>query len=318
MWLSAITYLSTHDCVFPDTLIFHIATRRRHRFSPCPADSGCESDAVWRALRPQPWLEKMEMFPSAGVIPAGEKGGARISTGRLPLTYGAVEVRCANRGVTHSLWAHLRIKREVFDISGGWVASGLGGSNTLQAEPYLKTLRRMHINSGMHQHVPGYSDTSLFERYPLKYMNRLQPFTQYDTDAMLPRIHAVEFLGEPQFGGGKPVPPMEVWRAFAPYQATRLPTSVTHSEERIWRYYSGLSDYPHYDAYRVSAPSPDAWSRYDRWGKNVPLGSAPGNHWRHDPFLARSQSPDACRLLVTGRALRLGALRGPTADVPDA
>lgn len=58
---------------------------------------------------------------------------------------------------------------------------------------------------------------------------------------------------------------MEVWRALAPYQATRLATTVTHSEERVWRFYAGLSDYPHYDAYRVSAPSADSWSKYDRW-----------------------------------------------------
>ena len=62
------------------------------------------------------------------------------------------------------------------------------------------------------------------------------------------------------------MPPQEVWAAFLPYEPTRLPTSVTHSEERIWRDYAGLSDYPHYDAYRVTAPSPDAWGLYDRWG----------------------------------------------------
>jgi hypothetical protein len=61
------------------------------------------------------------------------------------------------------------------------------------------------------------------------------------------------------------VAPQECWKAFAPYAASRLPTSVTHSEERIWRFYAGISDYPHYDAYRVTAPSPDAWSQYDRW-----------------------------------------------------
>jgi hypothetical protein len=59
---------------------------------------------------------------------------------------------------------------------------------------------------------------------------------------------------------------MEVWRALSPYQRSRLPTSVTHSEERVWRFYAGLSDYPHYDAYRVTAPAGDAWSLYDRWG----------------------------------------------------
>jgi hypothetical protein len=180
-----------------------------------------------------------------------------------------------NAGRALTLWTYLRIKRETFDISGGWVASGLHGSNTLQAVPYLKTLRRMHVNTGMHQEVPGYSDTPLFEKYPLKYMNRLQPFDHYSAEAILPRVHAVEFLGEPQYGGGRPVPPMEVWRALAPYQATRLPTSVTHSEERVWRFYAGLSDYPHYDAYRVAAPSPDAWSKYDRWDGQVIRWGAP-------------------------------------------
>ena len=154
------------------------------------------------------------------------------------------------------------------------MAERIGAGHSLHFEPYLRTLRRMHVNSGMHQEVSGYSDTDLFERYPLKYMNRLQPFSRYDTDAVLPRVHAVEFLGEPQYGGGRPVPPQEVWKELAPYASTRMPTSVTHSEERVWRFYAGLSDYPHYDAYRVTAPSPDAWSRYDRWGdKNIRWGA---------------------------------------------
>ena len=68
---------------------------------------------------------------------------------------------------------------------------------------------------------------------------------------MLPRIHAVEFLGESQYGGEGPVPPQEVWKQLSAYAPTRLPTAVTHSEERVWRFYAGLSDYPHYDALRA-------------------------------------------------------------------
>ena len=65
-----------------------------------------------------------------------------------------------------------------------------------------------------------------------------------------------------------------MWEAFAPYAPTRLPTSITHSEERIWRFYAGLLDYHYYDAYRVNAPSPDAWNRYDRWnGKRIAWGA---------------------------------------------
>ena len=269
VWLSAITFLGTGVQVQPDSLLFHAANRTSGplRLEACRLWLP-ESHATWRALLPQPWISnRLERFPDDGIIPANGRGGARVRTGSLPLTYAALELRLSDAaGKPVIVWAHQRIKRELFDLSGGWVASKLGSSNTLHAEPYLQTLARMHINAGMHQHVPGYSDTPLFSKYPLKYMNRLQPFEQYDTDAMMSRIHAVEFLGEPQYGGGKPVPPQQCWKALSLYAPTRLPTSLTHSEERIWRFYAGLADYPHYDAYRVTAPSPDAWGQYDRWG----------------------------------------------------
>jgi hypothetical protein len=276
-WLSSVTYLGGATNVQPDSLIFHVANRTG---GPLRIDA-CrlwlpERNTTWRALLPQPWISnRMERFPADGVIPPDDRGGGRVATGPLPLTYAAVEVRLFDAaGRPTTLWAHQRIKREVFDISGGWVADRLGGSNTLHFEPYLKALRRMHVNAGMHQEVAGYSDTPLFEKYPLKYMNRLQPFERYDSEAVLPRVHAVEFLGEPQYGGGRPVPPQEVWKAVSVYAPTRLPTSVTHSEERIWRFYAGLTDYPHYDAYRVTAPSPDAWGQYDRWeGERIRWGS---------------------------------------------
>ena len=276
-WLSAVTFLGHGDSMQPTRAIVHVANEsgRPLTLRACrlwlPA-----SNVDFRVLRPQPWQTNLVRFPATGVIPTGEKGGFTIETGPLPLTYCAVEVETAGAdGKPASLWAHLRIKREIFDLSGGWVASKLGTSNTLHAVPYLKTLRRMHINAGMHQEVSGYSDGPLFAKYPLKYMNRLQPLDRYDTDTVLPRIHAVEFQGEPQYGGGRPVPPQEVLAKFLPYGPTRLPTSLTHSEERVWRHYAGLSDYPHYDAYRVCAPAPDAWHLYDRWGTNRLRWGAP-------------------------------------------
>lgn len=267
-WLSAVTFLGPDGTLAPERAVVHVANDTDRPLTVQALRLWLPDGNVWsRALHPRPWLTNLARFPAPEGIPPRGKGGFSVQTGPLPLTYAAVEVKTGGgEGGAASLWAYLRIKREVFDLSGGWVASGLGGSNTLHAEPYLKTLRRMHLDAGMHQHVPGYSDTPLYDKYPLKYMNRLQPFEQYDTDAMLPRVHAVEFLGEPQYGGGRPVPPQEVWAAFLPYEPTRLPTSVTHSEERIWCDYAGLSDYPHYDAYRVSAPAADAWGLYDRWG----------------------------------------------------
>lgn len=280
-WLSAVTFLGSPTNPYPDSLIFHVANRTAGplRLEACrlwlPRDN-----QSWRVLLPQPWFTNFNAFPADAIIPAGDKGGARVHTGTLPLSYAAVEARLVGPDVNPvTLWAHLRIKREVFDISGGWVASKLSSSNTLHAEPYLRTLRRMHINTGHISDTPGYTDQDgadgLYTRYPLKYFNKLEPFSHYDTDSMLPRIHAVEFLGEPQYGGGRPVPPIDVWQKLAPYQGTRLPTTVTHSEERIWRYYAGLSDFPHYDAYRVTAPAPDAWGKYDRWNGQAIRWGAP-------------------------------------------
>ncbi|MHC4117130.1 MAG: hypothetical protein ACYSWO_06450 [Planctomycetota bacterium] len=268
-WLSAVTFLGEEESPFPDRLIFHVANQKG---SPLSLES-CrlwlpENNSTWRVLLPQEWNSNLEKFPRDGTIPSGDRGAAIVSTGTLPLTYTALEVRLRdskNKPVT--LWAHLRIKREVFDISGGWIASGVDGRSALTFEPYLKTLRRMHINTGHFGEAGGYTDNpDLYSRYPLKRFNKLADFKRYDTDSMLKQIHAVEFLGEPQYGGGRPVHPMDVWRQLARYQSTRLATTVTHSEERIWRFYAGLSDYPHYDAYRVCAPAADSWRLYERWG----------------------------------------------------
>ncbi|MDP8244747.1 MAG: hypothetical protein P9L94_11740 [Candidatus Hinthialibacter antarcticus] len=276
VWLSSVTFLGQDDCPFPDRFIFHIAnqTSSSLRIDACRLWLP-ENNKTWRALLPGEWIKDVEAFPQDGVIPAGDRGGAIVETGRLPLTYAALEVRLRDsEDRALSVWSHLRIKREAFDISGGWISSDANGRSTLTYEPYLKTLRRMHINTGHIADTGGYTDTELYDEYPLKYFNKLENLEHYDSTDMLPRVHAVEFLGEPQYGGGRPVPPMEVWRDLNPYQPTRLPTTVTHSEERIWRFYAGLSDYPHYDAYRVCAPSPDGWSLYE-WGNQHIRWGAP-------------------------------------------
>ena len=261
-WLSAVTFLSPDAAIQTDSMVVHVANA-----SDSPVE--IRSCRLWlpqdpkspRVLLPQPPLQSLQPFNGCAGIPAGDRGGFLVKTAPLPLTYAAVEVTLGRSGADAvSIWGYLRIKPERFDISGGWVSATAG-------EAYLKTLARLHVNTGHLAITPGYSDTDLYARYPLKYFNKLTPFETYDTDAMLPRIHAVEFLGEPQYGGGRPVPPQEVWEKLHPYATTRLATTITQSEERIWRDYAGLSDYPHYDAYRVTAPSPDAWRKYERWGK---------------------------------------------------
>ncbi len=273
-WLSAVTFLRRDEAegiagLQPDTLVVHVENASGEPLSI----AGCR---LWtprpggshRVLAAGDWLAGATTFPADGTIPPGDSGGLVAAVADLPLSYAAVEVRLRGTGGgERSLWGHVRVKRERFAIGGGWVDSKLPAGRSLHSPEYLRTLRRMHVDCGNHGFVPGYTDD--FDRWslcPLSFMSACRPFEAYDTDGVLPRIHAVEFLGEPQYGGGRPVPPAAVWRALAPYQGTRLPTSLTHSEERIWRNYAGLSDFPHFDAYRVSAPAADAWRRYDRWG----------------------------------------------------
>lgn len=282
IWLSAVTFLGPKQDICPDRMIFYVRNETEQTFQI----DNCrlflpQKRQTWRWLHKHPWLgDKVRPFSDEGRIGPGQLGGARVVTGHLEPGYAAVEVRLRSKGGNKkSVWAYLRIKKESFDISGGWVNSSTPKGNTLTYEPFLKTLRRMHINTGHIGDIGGYTDKNdadgLYTRYPLKYFNRLQPIEKYDTDAMLPRIHAVEFLGEPQYRYGRNGKlPQQVWEAFLPYAASRLATTLTLSESQNWHLYAGVSDYPHYDAYRVTAPSPDTWSLYDRWdGQKIRWGS---------------------------------------------
>jgi hypothetical protein len=136
--------------IHPDTVSVHLANHTG-------TDIGIRRCRLWLpvegadflALLPQPWLNALDPFPQNGIVTKGDKGGFVAKTDPLPLTYTAIEVECARADETSfSLWAYLRIKREVFDLSGGWVASDVEGKNTLTMLPYLKTLKRMHTALG--------------------------------------------------------------------------------------------------------------------------------------------------------------------------
>jgi hypothetical protein len=260
-WISAITFLTREAELQPRRMIAHIVNN---------SDKPLQISSV-RHWLPRSGATWQTLFGSERLtvdvqIPPGDRGVVTVSVKEpWPLTYAAIEMTTD----AEPLWEHLRIKAEHFDISGGWTG------DHLKDEPYLKLLTRLHVNAGQIQNVSGYTDNAeLYARYPMKLFNRLWPLEQWDTDEWLPKIHAVEFLGEPQYGGGRPVAPQEVFEKLLPYRTSRLATSVTNSEERIWRYYAGLSDYPHYDAYRVVAPAADSWRSYDRWdGKGISWGA---------------------------------------------
>ena len=281
-WFTSVAFLGPQENISPEQMIFYIRneTEQTLRIDDCRLFLP-RNRQTWRWLYKRPWFgAKVRPFSDKGRITPGQLGGARVLTGPLEPGYGALEVRLSSEnGEALSAWAYLRIKKETFDISGGWVNSSTPKGNTLTFVPFLKALRRMHINTGHIGDVGGYTDNDgpdgLYTLYPLKYFNRLQPIEKYDTDAMLPRIHAVEFLGEPQYRYGRNDKlPQQVWEAFLPYAGSRLTTTLTLSESQNWHLYAGVSDYPHYDAYRVTAPSPDTWSLYDRWeGQKIRWGS---------------------------------------------
>ncbi|MFM8250622.1 MAG: hypothetical protein ACKOBW_03380 [Planctomycetota bacterium] len=260
-WIAAVTFLDPDAHPQPREMIVHVVNQDAQPLT-------IQAVRVWLPREGKSWQTLYAQPPqSVNVpIPAHDRGWVRLTFPQpLPLTYVAVELQTS----AGSLWEHLRVKRESFDIGGGWIA------DHLREEPYLRLLSHLHVNFGQIQGVPGYTDNEqLYGKYPFKLCNRLWPLEEWDTDQWLSRIHAVEFLGEPQYGGGRPVPPQEVFDKFLPYRSSRLATSVTHSEERVWRYYAGLSDFPHYDAYRVVAPAADSWRDYDRWdGKRISWGA---------------------------------------------
>ena len=276
--IESVVFLNAQGAVYPTRMI---ATVRNDAAVPIRLVS-CrlwlpESNDSFQTLYSQSLRTDLKPYPTSGIVQPNEMAGIELEYERLPLTYTAIEIHVeeVDTSIKKSVWTYLKIRPASFDISGGWIAGNARNGQALAQEEYWKTLALMSVNTGQIEEVGGYTDQpELYNRYPIKRFNRLGDRSRYDTDAMLPTIHAVEFLGEPQYGGGRPVPPQEVFDKLSPYQPWKLPTSITLSEERTWRYYSGLSDYPHYDAYRVIAPAADAWSGYDRWqGKSIRWGS---------------------------------------------
>jgi hypothetical protein len=280
--LSAVTFLASDGGVQPDRVVAHVANR-----SGAPLAIGSVrlhlpvDPANRRVLTSAGPLQVVSRFPADGVVPPGETGIVIARAAQpLPLAHAAIEVLLDEAAAEPStLWAHLRIKPEAFDISGGWVdGEAADGARLLSKEPFLRTLSRLHLNTAHIGEVPGYNDQagpgSLFARYPLRAFNALMPLEAWDTDARLPWIHAAEYLGEPQLAGWGRVAmhPQEVFTRLQRYAPTRIASTVTLSDPSGWERYAGLSDYPHFDAYRVSCPAPDNFRAYDRWGPDHRIG----------------------------------------------
>lgn len=258
----------------PDTVVAHVANEgaagarlESVRFHQ-PGDGG---------YTPFLTLDDLPCFTDEGRVPPGGWNGFEANVPPMPLVRGLAEVRYTlDDGAGRALWAPLFFKRERFDIGCGWMdIPACQGVSPFTRESFLKLMVRMHVNLAHVEHLAGYTDSAgpdgLYTRYPMRLMAGFTDVERYNSDAWVARIHGVDRLGEPQMG----MTPMETHEALRHYRDARYPTTVTLSEDKGFRYWAGLSDFPHFDAYRVSAPAADAWGRYTRWrdGKRVHWGA---------------------------------------------
>ncbi len=110
LWLSAGTFLGLEGNVYPDEMIFYVrnGTDRVFRIVDCRLFLP-QTFETWRWLHAHPWFgAKVRPFSDEGRIEPSDLGGARVVTGRLPLTYAAVEVSLQSEdGDPMSIWARL-------------------------------------------------------------------------------------------------------------------------------------------------------------------------------------------------------------------
>jgi len=277
LWIETVHFTGKESSIRPDRADIHLFNRSTRGYR-------MEHVVFWQAAPGGPWqflfpgtpMMPTAALPSDGRLHPGGNSILTIGSDRFRLGKAAIQVSLVDSiGMRRELWAYLKVRKEAFDISAGWANDPIDGKPAFLKPAFLKTLKALYINTAHYSGQPGFSDNdSLFSIQPLRFFGHLHPWQRYDLDSLLPRIHGIEFLGEPQYGGGTPVDPQKVLMQLLPFAPSRIPTTLTHSEERIWRYYAGLSDFPHYDAYRVSAPSADEWTLYDRWnGRRIAWGA---------------------------------------------
>ena len=75
------------------------------------------------------------------ILAPGQIWSQKLEVGSLELGYAIVEAQFSSQGEDEvdSIMAKIRVRREMFDISGGWVSSELDGKSTLTYEPFLQT-----------------------------------------------------------------------------------------------------------------------------------------------------------------------------------
>jgi hypothetical protein len=177
-WVSSVTFLSREKSQTdprPDQVVVHVenASKETLRLRSIRLHLPREAES-WQVLWPG---AKREIDVE---VLGGEQGFFEIETEKLPLGYAAIEIETDQK----PLWAHLRVKRESFDISGGWIFDSEGkwreadvrdeSGAAIVRNDFLDLLSSMHINTAHYEEAKGYSDQpQIMQRNPLKRFHRL-------------------------------------------------------------------------------------------------------------------------------------------------
>jgi len=258
--------------IYPDKILVHLENKAEKPYKIKQIRLFASTPTGLEELKA---INEFETFTKDKILPPKDRSGVMFHTGKLPLTYGVLELVIEDEdGKESSIWAYLRFKVDQFDIGSGWLEiQSRPGIVPVTKESYLKLLKRMHVNLAHLENVPGYTDSlgqaGLYTRYPMRLMSGFGDINSYNTEEWVAKIHGVDAVGEPQMGQT----PMETYDALKKYKRAKYPTTLTLSDDSGFRYYAGLADFPHFDAYRVTAPSADTWWLYDRWDKKILWGA---------------------------------------------
>lgn len=206
-------------------------------------------------------------FGGEAGIPPGDMGGARVSTGPLPFGEMVLSFEILGPDGSRDIYQSIKPVVTEFDLSMGWGTEALVGS-----EAFRKTIRSLHVNTFHGGPGAFYDDPDRVAAHPMKTFDSLPDIAVKSSPEWLPLVHGSERFGEPQFDNRPAQGIADIY--LAEYRESGYPTTLTLSHEPGFHRYAGLTDLPHFDAYRVVAPHADRWGAYVRYGsKNVPWGA---------------------------------------------
>ncbi len=179
-----------------------------------------------------------------------------------------LEFNITNGDRTYSLIYKFKPFIYDFDISVGWAG------DDVEKESYIKAISSMHFNTviGAYESSYYHRDEDFRKQYPIKIFGYVESapvsdkmtvengvITFYDIDD----IHAALPFGEPQLSDSEGKhQPMRVYNKLLMYRNSPYATNITLTHEPAFYRFAGLSDFCHYDAYRVVAPFSDSWFKY--------------------------------------------------------